>query len=332
MVGNDVAIEILIRSFRRLGLNVNHVNSDGLTALLVAAKSGFIACASLLAIDGRANVSRTDPETGLTAEQLARERGCSLADVMPFSVAAGNTGGGKGSAAGRGAFWMVKAAWSSIQFSDCSGPGDTKDGDRGVDEEGLTKGGRGKKGADDGVIAIEQREGGGRELEKVGRPIGEFRMGARGLFQRSSSLPSLRIGFEGGLLPSPFSLEVQPCSASLSGSGFTVTLATSSSHSAIANDETSEPRRSPGPTVYDSADGRGQTPGTTIGLDSNLAEGSGRGRSGDAPNGREAFQSEVRSGSGGREMAEVIRGRQPYEDQSSSGSLTPSSTINDCNG
>lgn len=84
-VGNDTAIEILIRSFRRLGLNVDHVNNEGMTALLTAAKNGFIGCATLLAIDGRANLTLRDPETGMNAEELARARGCSNSEVLPFS-------------------------------------------------------------------------------------------------------------------------------------------------------------------------------------------------------------------------------------------------------
>ena len=85
MVGNDVAIDVLIRSFRRLGLNVDHVNNDGLSALLVAAKNGFIACATLLATDGRANLSLRDPQTKLNAEELARMSGCSTTEVLLFS-------------------------------------------------------------------------------------------------------------------------------------------------------------------------------------------------------------------------------------------------------
>lgn len=85
MVGNDTAIEILIRSFRRLGLAVDHVSDEGVTALLVAARSGFIECATLLAVDGRANVSLRDAERGLNAEAWARARGCTSPEVLPLS-------------------------------------------------------------------------------------------------------------------------------------------------------------------------------------------------------------------------------------------------------
>ncbi|KAK2183868.1 hypothetical protein NP493_293g01021 [Ridgeia piscesae] len=88
-VGNDVAIEILIRCFRRLGLNVDHVNNDGLTALMVAAKNGFIQCATTLAVDGRACISCRDPESRMNAEEWARSAGCSTPEVLPFSVHAG---------------------------------------------------------------------------------------------------------------------------------------------------------------------------------------------------------------------------------------------------
>ena len=58
-VGNDVAIGILIRSFRRLGLNINHVNADRQTALLVAARQGFLECATSVSglLDGDVDFS-----------------------------------------------------------------------------------------------------------------------------------------------------------------------------------------------------------------------------------------------------------------------------------
>ena len=53
-VGNDAAIEILIRCFRRLGgLNVDRINELGMTPLMIAASNGFIECASILAIEVR---------------------------------------------------------------------------------------------------------------------------------------------------------------------------------------------------------------------------------------------------------------------------------------
>ncbi len=85
MVGNDTAIEVLIRSFRRLGLNVDHINNEGLTALLIAAKNGFTECASILALDGKACVSFRDREKGMNAEEWARAQGCTTPEVLPFS-------------------------------------------------------------------------------------------------------------------------------------------------------------------------------------------------------------------------------------------------------
>lgn len=88
VAGNDVAVEILIRSFRRLGLNVDYINNEGLTALLIAAKNGYIACASLLAIEGKACISFRDREKGMNAEEWARSQGCSTPEVLPFSTQA----------------------------------------------------------------------------------------------------------------------------------------------------------------------------------------------------------------------------------------------------
>ncbi len=88
MVGNDTAVEILARSFRRLGINVDHINKEGMTALLIAAKNGFIECATILALHGRACISFRDRQNGMTAEQWARSNGCSTPEVLPFSTSA----------------------------------------------------------------------------------------------------------------------------------------------------------------------------------------------------------------------------------------------------
>lgn len=69
--GNDVGLELIIRSFRRLGLDVDHVNKSGRTALLIAVSRGHVECAAILASDGRADTRIRDPVTGLTADQLA---------------------------------------------------------------------------------------------------------------------------------------------------------------------------------------------------------------------------------------------------------------------
>ena len=79
MVGNDVAVELIVRSFRRLGLNVDNVNHVGMTALLIAVECGHIECATILASEGRANIRAVHPRTQLTAEQMAlTSTGCAL--------------------------------------------------------------------------------------------------------------------------------------------------------------------------------------------------------------------------------------------------------------
>lgn len=75
-VGNDTATEIILRSFRRLGLNVDHFNKDGFTALMLAAMNKNWECASLLALEGKADLALVDP-LGQTAEQLAIANGAS---------------------------------------------------------------------------------------------------------------------------------------------------------------------------------------------------------------------------------------------------------------
>lgn len=69
--GNDVGLELIIRSFRRLGLDVDHMTTSGRTALLIAVSHGHVECAAILAADGRADTRLRDPVTGLTANQLA---------------------------------------------------------------------------------------------------------------------------------------------------------------------------------------------------------------------------------------------------------------------
>ena len=86
--GNDTAVEVLVRSFRRFGFEVDKSDNDGFTALLLAAKYGNIECASILAMEGRANLTVKDPKMGMTAEELARQQGCSSPEVLPFSARA----------------------------------------------------------------------------------------------------------------------------------------------------------------------------------------------------------------------------------------------------
>ena len=74
-VGNDVATELLTRNFRRLGLQVDHYNKQGNTALHVAIKNGNMNCAKILAQKGRASVHLKDKEFGLTPMEWCLREG-----------------------------------------------------------------------------------------------------------------------------------------------------------------------------------------------------------------------------------------------------------------
>lgn len=74
-VGNDVATELLVRNFRRLGLQVDHYNKDGNTAILVAARNGNLNCAKILAQKGRASLVLKDKERHLTPLEWCLQQG-----------------------------------------------------------------------------------------------------------------------------------------------------------------------------------------------------------------------------------------------------------------
>ena len=94
--GNDVGLELIIRSFRRLGLDVDHVTKSGRTALLIAVSRGHIECAGILAADGRADTRLRDPVTGLTANQLAVTcTGYPLKRPSPPDIASGGATSGR---------------------------------------------------------------------------------------------------------------------------------------------------------------------------------------------------------------------------------------------
>lgn len=59
-MGNDVAVEILVRNFRRLGLQIDHFNQEGYTALHLATKKNYLQCAKILSIKGKANLTLKD--------------------------------------------------------------------------------------------------------------------------------------------------------------------------------------------------------------------------------------------------------------------------------
>ncbi|KAL8564307.1 hypothetical protein ACOMHN_050918 [Nucella lapillus] len=74
-VGNDVATELLTRNFRRLGLQVDHYNKQGNTALHLATKNANLNCAKILAQKGRASVNLKDKEHGLTPMDWCLRKG-----------------------------------------------------------------------------------------------------------------------------------------------------------------------------------------------------------------------------------------------------------------
>lgn len=84
MVGNDIACDILVRHFRRLGLNVDAVNDEGFTALLCAAKHGNVTCAQILIGHGKASIRHRDQIHNLSVEEWLQKKGFSLQDVTPF--------------------------------------------------------------------------------------------------------------------------------------------------------------------------------------------------------------------------------------------------------
>ncbi|KAJ8319559.1 hypothetical protein KUTeg_002907, partial [Tegillarca granosa] len=86
IVGNDVATDILLRHFRRLGLNIDRQNADGFTALLLSAKYGNITCAKILIEQGRASLRHRDRVHGLSAEEWLNKNGFTLEDVTPLTV------------------------------------------------------------------------------------------------------------------------------------------------------------------------------------------------------------------------------------------------------
>ncbi|RUS86573.1 hypothetical protein EGW08_005654 [Elysia chlorotica] len=80
-IGNDIALEILVRHFRRLGLQVDHYNQAGYTALHIAAKSGFLQCAKILAVKGKASLTIKDKVHGLTPLDWSLKEGYQKSEV-----------------------------------------------------------------------------------------------------------------------------------------------------------------------------------------------------------------------------------------------------------
>nr|XP_054759633.1 ankyrin repeat domain-containing protein 17-like [Lytechinus pictus] len=84
MVGNATGILILTRSFRRLGLDVDKLNGEGMSALMLAAKIGDMECVKLLTHEGKASLDQRDQFKNMTAAEWAREGGCSTPEMEAF--------------------------------------------------------------------------------------------------------------------------------------------------------------------------------------------------------------------------------------------------------
>ncbi|KAL3875037.1 hypothetical protein ACJMK2_037976 [Sinanodonta woodiana] len=117
MVGNDIAVEILIRHFRRLGLQVDHANKDGFTALLTAIKHGHTTCAQILIGQGKASVHMRDRKYFMNVDQWLERRGLTADDVLPKREA------------GRGKTKFMKVARLAALCSAGSKPGLSKHAD-----------------------------------------------------------------------------------------------------------------------------------------------------------------------------------------------------------
>lgn len=159
--GNDVGLELIIRSFRRLGLDVDHVTKSGRTALLIAVSRGHVECAAILAAEGRADTRLRDPVTGLTADQLAITcTGYPLKRPSPPDITHGRAAAGR-----RGA---------------CSRPAAAKTGKRDVVGDGEQAG----------------RPSSSRNPCDAADSFRQFPPTGNGKPRRRSSLPSIKMRFE----------------------------------------------------------------------------------------------------------------------------------------
>ncbi|XP_060070531.1 inversin-A-like [Ylistrum balloti] len=82
IVGNDIATDLLTRNFRRLGLEIDHTNKNGFTALLTAAKHGNISCARILAQQGHASLQVRDKVHGYSVQEWLKLGGYTLEDIV----------------------------------------------------------------------------------------------------------------------------------------------------------------------------------------------------------------------------------------------------------
>ncbi len=75
-VGNDIGTEILVKCYRKLGLDVDHVDRSGLTALMTAFKEGYHECARVLIHLGKASLEKVGGQESLKPIQWALANGC----------------------------------------------------------------------------------------------------------------------------------------------------------------------------------------------------------------------------------------------------------------
>lgn len=87
-IGNDVALELLVKNFRRLGLNIDHYNKAGYTALHIAATKGFVQCAKVLTLKGKASVTLKDKVHRLTPLEWCLRMGFQKSEVEFLKPAA----------------------------------------------------------------------------------------------------------------------------------------------------------------------------------------------------------------------------------------------------
>lgn len=81
LVGNEEGVHLLARSFRRLGLEVDKFNADGMTPLMTAAKNGHIDCARALAYEAKSSIYLQDKVRKMNSIDWAKEGGCKNAEM-----------------------------------------------------------------------------------------------------------------------------------------------------------------------------------------------------------------------------------------------------------
>ncbi|XP_075244379.1 ankyrin repeat domain-containing protein 63-like isoform X2 [Convolutriloba macropyga] len=80
-VGNDIGTEILVKCYRRLGLDVDHEDGEGMTALMTAFQQGYHECARVLVHLGKASLTRKGEKEGLNPIEWALRNGYSQEEM-----------------------------------------------------------------------------------------------------------------------------------------------------------------------------------------------------------------------------------------------------------